>query len=94
MTGYRRTTVSGPKKAFDRLREEFYVEEDRGDELVLITEEHDHFLDDPVRGLVEEEFGLMGFSSFGKPVSFQKDLPEELRDVDEVAEEEERATPA
>lgn len=93
MTGYRRTKVGGPEEAFDRLRDEFFVEEDRGDELVLIVEDErqDEFLvdelKDPVRDLIKDEFGLDDYSAVGQGIKDQTDLPSELRD-DEAYEAE------
>lgn len=88
MTGYRRTTVEGPEAAFDRLRQEFFVEEDRGDELVLIIEDEQQdeilpdVLHDPVRDLIEDEFTLDHYSAHGQGIKEQRDLPPELRDME------------
>lgn len=86
-------TVSAPEEAFDRLREEFYVEEESDGELTLIIEDEDEEgnpvtpLTDPVRQLVQEEYGLDGYRAHGQGISHQEDLPPELRDEDEYEEE-------
>lgn len=94
MTEYSRTTVRSPEAAFDRLREEFYVEKDNEEGLTLIHKSGSSPIDDPVRNLIAEEFGLEEFSAGGKGIRYQRGLPEELRDEESFENEQARATPA
>lgn len=94
VTGYRKTTVRSPNNSFDRLKEEFYVLEDNGDELVLIVEEFDTPLEHPVRNLIEEEFSLDDLSMSGQSISYQDNLPAELQNETKYEIEQNNLKPA
>jgi hypothetical protein len=96
MTEYQKVTVDGPKEAFSELKDNFYVKEDNGNEIVLLVEEtNGHPVkDDPIREKVNDVCGsLDGFSAFGQPVWNEEDLPPELRDNQEYQEELKRSEP-
>lgn len=93
MTDYRRTIVTSPAEAFDRLEEEFFVEERTDEEIVLITEDFNP-PNDPVFEVIQEMDLVDQYSAHGQGIRFQKDLPEELRDESQYQEEQDRVTPA
>lgn len=95
MTDYTRVTVESPEEAFDRLREEFYVEEETDEGLTIVHEKGEHPIkDDPLRNLIESEFNIEEYAVVGQGIRFQSDLPEELRDEEEYQAEQARRTAA
>lgn len=93
MTNYHRTVVESPEEAFDRLEEEFFVEERAEDEITLIVEGGGP-PNDPVFEIIQEMGLVDQYSAHGKGIRYQEDLPEELRDESQHQKEQERATAA
>lgn len=93
MTEYQRKTVTSPEEAFDRLAEEFFVEERTDAEITLIVEGATP-PDDPVFEIIQEMDLVDQYSAHGKGIRHQEDLPEELRDEEQHEYEQERVTPA
>lgn len=93
MTDYQRTTVTGPVEAFDRLEEEFFVEERTDEEITVITEDYAP-PNDPIFEVVQDMDLVDQFSAHGQSIRFQEDLPEKILDEDQYEQEEARVTPA
>lgn len=83
MTGYRRTYVWSPEEAFDRIAEEFYVENRTDEEIEVIHEEENvsNPFENPVQQVVVDEVGSDDeYEAMSRNVVFEEDVPEELQD--------------
>lgn len=93
MTGYRRLTVTSPEESFDRLEDEFFVEERTEEYITLIAEDFEPH-SDPIFDIVQDMGLTEEYSAHGQGIQYQEDLPEELRDERKYQEEQDRVEPA